>query len=398
MNCIKSPFRLNISSEYCFCYLLAFAWSYNIIGMYVRVLFTKICLNSDIAGYTIMSVLIFLLIVKAQRYFKTKLRPIDIKIYVALVLIYLFYILFGNGTQEYLMNKMIMVLFLCYPFYFIGASLDAEHLLWLYKVSRISIIVCILYTLTLGINVMTTERMDQAYSLLPHICLVFYYFTRDKKIYDLLLSLLGAITLLFFGTRGPVLLCILFFIVCLLCFFGKTILQKVIAVMICSAIGTLVYYLSDRAVEYLGKLAANLGFSTRIFDSLSAESFFISSGRDVITETVLDYISKKPLSGYGLAYDRLIVESYSHNLLFEWCLSFGVIIGGMLFLMLIIGIIKSLINYRGSNCSIILLCIVFSCGLGKLFFSSSFLIEPYFFLMIGLIISMKSRRCRIGYY
>lgn len=80
---------------------------------------------------------------------------------------------------------------------------------------------------------------------------------------------------------------------------------------------------------------------------LMSEGKYISysSGRiDNIYPKILNKIKEKPILGYGLGMDRVILEDlmYSHNLFLEICLEFGVIIGVIIILLIAFLVFRTL--------------------------------------------------------
>ena len=134
-----------------------------------------------------------------------------------------------------------------------------------------------------------------------------------------------------------------------------------------------------------------LGMSTRVLDRLAAGDFLESAGRDYLAERLLQAIEDKMILGYGLGGDMVLVNSYSHNLVIELCISFGAIVGGLLLLVVIFLLIKGWLGAKEKNEKILLLALMCT-GFLKLFISSSFMLEGMLFLLLGVSIRLMRKR------
>ncbi|HBD63799.1 MAG TPA: hypothetical protein DC038_05110, partial [Clostridiales bacterium] len=129
---------------------------------------------------------------------------------------------------------------------------------------------------------------------------------------------------------------------------------------------------------------------------LFLESGVYLSGRENIYEDVFHAIYMNPILGLGLAGDRVIIDSYAHNLFLELVLDFGVFIGFIIIFILFFLITKSFMTRNKENYDMII--IWFSLGFVHLFISSSYLIDIKFWIFVGLLLNTitKSKLRGIG--
>ena len=122
--------------------------------------------------------------------------------------------------------------------------------------------------------------------------------------------------------------------------------------------------------------------SERSINKLLSGKFFVSEGRDVLKDTVMEGILKKPLLGYGIAGDRTLIGIYVHNIVLELLVSYGIPVG-----ICLTGVIGFLIwrgycradTDQGKNLILLLACAVMI----KLMMSGTYLQEELFFLLLG---------------
>ena len=147
----------------------------------------------------------------------------------------------------------------------------------------------------------------------------------------------------------------------------------------------------ESIVRSLIVFGSNFGINSRTLSQIVEGSFLKSYGRTNIRETLIAGITESPFIGYGLWGDRFVTlnyghgkASYAHNIILEIITQFGVILGIFLIIALLWLIIKKIYYNNRSYYFVILLCVIPS-GLIKLFFSGSYLNEPYFFFLMGLL-------------
>lgn len=143
---------------------------------------------------------------------------------------------------------------------------------------------------------------------------------------------------------------------------------------------------------FLGRTLMSLGVTSRTVTALAEGSFSDSNGRATIYAMAIELIMRGGFFGYGFYGDRYYIGErfswgYSHDIFLELLVSFGIIGGTIIIILLIKGIInlyKKSIDYTRQ--------IIFVTFLGaslKLIFSSSFWYEPTFWALIALMIVWK---------
>lgn len=278
-------------------------------------------------------------------------------------------------------------LLICIPTYLLGVIIKFSEIdNFLYKISILSILALSFYKFIYsGFEIEANEEdMQSAYSLLPSLLVILSRSIRRPNIFNIFLIIYSILLLFSFGTRGP-LVCFIFFVISYIMFLilkrGSIKYFLIILASFSAFFLTLNFFLS--AIE---NIVSRMGMSTRIFFKIEYGELFQSEGRNLIQSLVIDKIIENPILGYGIGADRLFTGIYSHNIILEWCLSFGIPLSIVLFIFLIALIFRSC---RCSNIEEFLFSLVLiSCSLIMLMISGSYLNSPLLFFLIGYSVSL----------
>ena len=385
--------RLKITSYDAFVILFVLTWNRETLLQYFKSIIWRIPIvtyGTQIYIYALFAVLI----IAAWPYIKTRIKYSEIFLYMVVLLAYVFSLLSNSLASDYLKDNVELILIQIIPVLFIGVAFDpADEKIFkfIHKTSILSIYLHLFSTLFLTTSVSEmNDAMDLAYRIQPHVLLVGYYYFKEKNIKDLITMSVGVISLIWFGSRGAFILTMLFFIIYYVVFIEHH--HKFIFYLFIACAGILFATFSSTIFLYIRDLLANIGIKTRIFDRIVDQTFFESVGRTNIQDILLRAIEDRPYLGYGIAGDRPICyqvgQVYAHSLPLEILVSYGMILGGIIFIVLTIIIFRALWRARKTTIGDFLLILIFSNGLLKLFLSSSYLLEYEFFLLIGLCISV----------
>ena len=231
------------------------------------------------------------------------------------------------------------------------------------------------------------DYMSYAYHIQFFLCVVFYYALNEKKIVDIFLFLVGVFTMFFFGARGA-LIGLLFFVVYIL-------LQRITKITIvlglgCVCLATLLMVNAKELLNILG----SIGVSSRTLEKIVSGQFFISTSRNNLYSICLSLIKANPF-GYGILTSRRLIKYYvyPHSLLFELQLDFGVGVGSVIFISIVLIVIYLLVKKRSMKYKTIsaLFCIL---GMVMLMVSSSLYYEYYIPAIIAIFFNELGRRKR----
>lgn len=318
--------------------------------------------------------------------------------------IFLIYSLFSLMTgymDKYIYNWMGMFLILfiyCFP-WFILTLVENE---WLYfadiicgKTILMFLTTLILYAHDLIMGVSMNGNMQFSYAAMPVIIFSLYDFFEKKHIYQLIISIILFIMIVLFGSRGP-LICIMFF---LLLYFMKNRKKQLPIIMI--LLFTMFVLISnyERIIKVIAIVLDKYSISSRTIYKLMSGTITSNTGRDKIQDIVIQLISQKFLTGIGIGGERIVINKeiynmtknmgacYPHNIILEVLVQYGILIGGTLIIWFVA---KCIMVYVGNSNKRNALIILISISIVHLMVSSSYLEEPMFFALLGMIMNTSS--------
>ena len=382
MNVFKEFSRLNFSSRIYVIFLGCF-WLLGYFAAFWR------RLGIEDAGVTIAnSILLILLAMLCMKQWQKKIRIQDYAFFILLILIYFFNSTIYPATAKLIKFYAVDVTLGAMPFFFWGLFFKYEgNEKWITILSRTAIIVNIVYSSISSADVDNIdEQMNRAYMLLPSVLYLLWMFFERYNYVDLIFFLIGFFLECSMGTRGPF-LCILFFAAVYLLFFKEY--RHPTSMRLLIVIGTLLLLSLSTPIAYMMVgLLSLAGKSTRIFDLMLDDSLINyenSNGRDELQGFLLQKLNSNNGEGFGLLADRLEV-GFAHNIFVELWYDYGYVLGsiivGVYLLLIVLLIVKA-----KQNKTRILVILFFTASFVKLLFSSSFIVDGYFFFLIGLCIS-----------
>lgn len=260
------------------------------------------------------------------------------------------------------------------------------------------------YQMTLGIiffisSDLSVLRYDMVYSylvLVPTVILLYKIYNK-LKIIDIVLVGFGIFSIVVMGSRGPLLALIIFWIVLIanIIVKDKNYIKKIIYSIIVFIVLFLgIFYFKD-IIYFFDTLLCKLGISSRTINILLDQNADFSSGRATIFKITIEQIRKRPITGYGLAGDRVFLDgTYPHNIFLEILSQFGVIVGGFIIIVTVLywtyGIFM---NKDKTNNDLAI--IFFGVGLVQLFVSGSYLTSSNYWLFMAICVNSVHSNIRM---
>ena len=303
-----------------------------------------------------------------------------------------FYILscyaFFPENAVYLDEFAPICIFQVFTYYFVGRTLDIKHL---FKVmtflSAICIFADIFYYFIFSPQTKAADEgigydnMNGAYMALPHVALVMWSTLERFRIWKVIVFLIGIIFLLACGTRGPFLGLGFFGIIYFfyMNFKGSAYVKAGIitaGLLFIAAFKTVLYYITV--------LFTNLNLSTRILEYFVAGDMSNDSYRSVLRERIESVLSHGDhFLGLGAFGCRNYDVIYAHFLPLDLVSTFGYVVGYLLLFLLIALIVTAMWMSRGTKRQVFIIFMI-SISIIKLLLSNTFLLEPYFYMLIGV--------------
>ncbi len=383
-------------AHWAFALLLFVVWTRLTVVNYAIAVLYRIPFVNMLAEYA-YPVCFGVLLFFAFPYIRTRIRITEIIFYLAAVVVLLMTNLIYADNAAYISYYMSDIVWSFLPMVFLGTLYDHETdeavLFW---ASLSGVLVGILYQGMKSSSGQSEhyDSMGLAYRLLPSMMYLAYWaFTRRKFKYWIPV-IMSIVFISAYGSRGPILSIVIYLVVGFLySSTGKHMrygmfwrVLAVVAVIILASTDIL-----DKVAEFLKELFEGWGLSTRIFDFYLEGDIGNTSGRDALTDGVIDAIQDSPFLGYGIMGDRVLFRSYAHNLILEFWIDYGMIIGTVLLILLGVLIFQAFQKRREQKEYVLFLLMVVCMNFVKLMVSASYITEPYFFFMIGALLAAKRK-------
>lgn len=364
--------------------LVATIWGERLL-YYVRSVLLRLPIIGNFAEPFIVVTIVAVIII-TLRWVKDRIRLQDLLFVFVVLSVYLLHLAIYEENAEYLSENFPHFITVCLPMYLLGVVCDIDKCInVLVKVSLAYVFLGVLYyyyvTFVVGTYEMdaTVDQMGLAYQYLPHVLLLIYATIKKFNVWYFAGILLGVFMILGSGNRGSLLLVFVFTAVVFLFWskgniFVKTLTLPLFLILIIS---------SDSIAIFFSDIMDDFGLSARSLNYFLEGEIADDNGRSRISKILVSAIWNSPIIGYGLAGDRIFLDDlYSHNLLLELLMSFGIPVGFAVFAAICLLLVRSFYKCQTSVQKafyFVLLC----CGFLQLFLSNTFLFEKTFYFLLG---------------
>jgi hypothetical protein len=224
------------------------------------------------------------------------------------------------------------------------------------------------------------------YMLLPTI--LFLDELLDKfSLKTLVLVGISLLIILALGSRGAILCVIVFIILKFIRPNSKRTYKRALGHFSIICVGVVALVFMEQILMSIYNFLMRFGINSRSLILFTRENIYLT-GRDRIYENVLSEILENPILGIGIAGDtRIIGNSYVHNFFIEVVGNFGVVLGSILSITVLLLIIKSLLTKDTLKYNLFIIWL--SLGFVHLMVSSSYLTDLKFWIFLGLVINFN---------
>lgn len=226
--------------------------------------------------------------------------------------------------------------------------------------------------------------MTLGYSLLFSLLIYTREYLKHKNIRNLTVMIMSFAIIFIVGSRGPLLSFLIFIALYLL--INRRNISNYLFIFL-SFISLVVIASYRNILLLISSVIHMFGIESRTLYLLLQSEGTNLSGRDELYNIVLQKIFENPITGLGLAGDRLYLGTYSHNIILELLSHFGLIIGIILFIYILLSIYNEFrvkdLEYKN------FLLIWFCLGFVPLFVSGSYLEYIPFWIFMGILNSKR---------
>ena len=297
------------------------------------------------------------------------------------------YVFFPENSS-FLDENALNCIFCVFTFYFIGRIIDIDRYFNAFLMLSTGCIVAdILYYLVYAQRtrvmeeIMGDNNMYIAYQLMPHLAFVLWAMLEKFRIWKALVFVLGLVFLLSCGSRGAF-VCIGFFGIVYFFFYMK--FKGAVYVKL-GIIGIVALLLSsyESLLLVLARSFTDLKLSTRILEKIVTGELGSDSYRSLLRDKLISVMdSGGHFWGLGAFGCRNYDIIYPHFLPLDFICTYGYFLGYVLLFLLILLIGMAFWLSRGTKRQIFIIYL-FSIAFIKLLLSNTFLLEPYFYMLIG---------------
>ncbi len=388
------------SRQVAFNVLVCLSWASMLLA-FMRGIINHVPGLSDYTA-TVELVLVCLLVLCALPTLLNKFSVYDYIILLLFPTVYLLNIAIYPDNAEGLAKYAFQTLVSTFPFYFVGKVVNIDKFFNLFfDLSVVCVLLDVFYFLYYVQSAAHIAEMAHggynmfaAYQILPHVIMLAWGTMKKFRIWKALVFAIGSILLVSFGTRGP-LACLAFFIAVYFIFFMKFKYSLWVKSVVALGGFILVLFMREIAV-WLFELVRFINMSPRIIEKFLSGDIGNDSGRGFLKDNLYGRLdSSDPLFGFGLFGSQRYGIIYPHDLPLDLFFTFGYIFGGLLLFALFAMITYAFVRTSRKTEREFLLLLV-SAAVVKLFLSSSFIIEPLFFMLTGLCLQIILERRKHG--
>ena len=226
-----------------------------------------------------------------------------------------------------------------------------------------------------GTMVVRQYSLSFGYAMLLPVIIFLYFWIKNKRFYCLLLSCIGSVLIFTNGSRGALLMLVLFIGLMMISNIvdSPKVSYKVLKISSIIIVILFLFLFGELLLRSFVSFAQDLGIQSRTLDLLISGDISSDTGIDVIWAAVIDAIKDGGFFGHGVFGERPYVfpihyAAYSHNIILELICSFG-IIGVVICIFLVIGVLRMIFC---KNTQMREIFIIFFAVASQLFFSLSF--------------------------
>ena len=322
----------------------------------------------------------------------TKLCLADYFFYVLLVIYYLACYAFFPENALYLTENAFVCICCVFTYFFIGRIINIDKSFNIFiLISAICIYADLFFFLVYAPehsrmeDVAGDDNMWAAYQVLPHVLFMIWTTLEKFRLWKVITSILGVLFLLSCGTRGPF-VCIAFFCIIYFFFYMKFKGAIYIKIGIVTTIFILLINLKP-IISFLVKTLTGLQLSTRILEKIVTGELGNDSYRSILRDKLYSVMEEgEHFWGLGVFGCRHYDIIYPHFLPLDFFCTFGYFIGSILLIFLFLLIGWAFWVTKGQKVQVFILYL-FSISIIKLMLSNSFVLEPYFYMLIGVCVT-----------
>lgn len=302
--------------------------------------------------------------------------------------------LMGNAELYLLLNNAFWTIVICVPLGVYIYSIRNKEIFYNLFLKSSLWMTFILSFIFFSPSKNSFYNMSFSYALLiPTLFHINEWFKNKKSIY-LLVFLFEIAEIMIYGSRGALMSLACFFVIRFI-LNDRNLVKKIGIIFIAIIIIMVFYYNFDKIGSMLLGFLSEKGYYSRNLTLLFSNKISYDSGRFQIFKYYFDLIVQKPFIGWGVIGGWINEGLGPHNMLIEIVLAFGVFIGGIIILLLLLSQLR--VFFVKDKNTRDLLTIYMSICIVLYFVSGDVLKKPDFYIFLGLLLgTFKNNSLREG--
>lgn len=375
------------------CEIIRFLFLFTVFISYVFSAIYKILGINTQNLQTVINIF-YLIIFLIYLLLKFRIRLLPFLIAIALIMLTLFSCLVNNGLFNDYLNDILVFLMISLPcliMFFDDINEDSYKTLYFLCIISGTFFSIIFIIQSFVFEILNNfDYQSVSYAL---IIPILFLIKNKKNVYEFFLLVIMLFFAIFMGGRGPLICILLYFIYCFISSKKTSYILKLIVILLTIILIVLYKPIISLIVEISGKLGLKGSFATYF----SYGDILSDSGRLDIYKYSLEKANYNWLFGTGIFSDRLLLSqidrSYPHNIFVEAIMQFGYPVSIVACSVLIFNFFRYMFKKDDEVYSkVIMEELFFSTGFLILVFSSSYLLQPAFFALVGILLNSDSRR------
>lgn len=245
----------------------------------------------------------------------------------------------------------------------------------------------------------STNYMTFSYNMLLPALFSFYFFITERKPIYLAAFLALVFMILAMGARGPIVCCLAGCVFIYILMNDKLTAKTAMIMIIAVLLTILLVAFFHQILSFLSTVFPGARTLVLLMNSTTLVQFL--TGRDELYKYTIELIDKNMLLGLGvfsgnvflgqkLGYDTYAEGVYPHNIILDLWLQFGIIFGTVLLIFIIVFVTRNVNRMKKIDKNAAAMLLIFVARNISLLVTSSYVIEPSFWFMIGCCcITMK---------
>ena len=195
----------------------------------------------------------------------------------------------------------------------------------------------------------------------------------------MVLSILSFISMFLIGSRGAAITWILYFVISFFISKNKITYKGIVVIAF-----TLFLMFYQKLLDWINKILLNFGIQSRSLLLLEQGQLLNhDSGRGNLRQITINIIREHPFLGNGVGSDYRILGEYTHNIVLDLFMHFGIVVGSMFLMGIIVIVAVGFLKSKDKQFALVFI----SYGAIPILVSGTYLSASNFWIMLGFLFS-----------